>query len=300
LVERALGHWPEIIGAVLGGEFLSRKHCACPVDGQGHDRFRFADTGGRGNYFCACNDGRGDGFDLIRCAKQCSFVEAMKMVESVIGMPEDVQIPRRQPIAPAWLLAAMPRPSERSAYLASRGLEVPLALRWARQVPYYDEGKELGRYDAMIAPVTRGRVLIGYHITYLDKGKKADVPAPRKLLMANMTGATCQLYPFSGGELGVGEGIETCIAAHQLFQVPVWAALNAGMLARFEWPEGVTILRIFADHDGNYAGHAAAYALAHRAAQHGITVAVHLPQDPGDWNDVLLRERAQESSAEPV
>jgi len=298
LTDRAKGRWPEIIGAILGAEFLSRRHCACPANGQGHDRFRFADAFDNGNYFCGCSDGSKDGFALIRCAKQCSFAEAAKMVESVIGKADE---PRREPepVVPAWLARLNPKPTERSAYLEGRGLTVPHALRWARKVPYFQDAAELGQFDAMLAPVVRGDKFLGYHITYLHAGKKADVPAPRKMLCSGTAGAACQLYPLDGEELGVGEGIETCIAAHQLFQVPVWAALNTSMLARFEWPPAVKLLRIFADHDANFAGHAAAYALAHRAAQMGLTVAVHMPAAIGDWNDVLLSDR-QKSSEETV
>ncbi|MHB8388273.1 MAG: toprim domain-containing protein [Acidobacteriaceae bacterium] len=212
------------------------------------------------------------------------------MVESVIGKADE---PRREPepAVPAWLARLNPKPSERSAYLEGRGLTVPHALRWARKVPYFMDAAELGQFDAMLAPVTRGDKFLGYHITYLHAGKKAPVPSPRKMLCSGTSGACCALYLFAGGELGVGEGIETCIAAHMLFQVPVWAALNTSMLASFEWPQGVTLLRIFADHDANYAGHAAAYALAHKAAKMGIPVAVHMPNDIGDWNDVLLADK---------
>lgn len=290
LIDKTKGRWPEIIGALLGPEFLSRKHCACPSNGLGTDRFRFADKFGTGNYFCGCSDGSNDGFDLIRCAKQCNFAEAAKMVESVIGK-SDEPWPEPEPPVPRWLSRLNPQPSARSAYLEGRGLEVPASLRWARKVPYFDAGKERGTYDAMLAPVSRGERFLGYHATYLHAGKKADVPAPRKMLCSGTSGACCALYLFAGGELGVGEGIETCIAAHKLFQVPVWAALNTSMLAAFEWPQGVTLLRIFADHDANYAGHAAAYALAHRAAKMGIPVAVHMPNDIGDWNDVLLADK---------
>jgi len=42
-----------------------------------------------------------------------------------------------------------------------------------------------------------------------------------------------QLMP-AGGVLGIAEGIETALSAAVLDGVPVWAALNTSLLARFE------------------------------------------------------------------
>ena len=289
LSERARGRWPEIIGTVLGPEFLSGKHGPCPVDGSGVDRFRFADYEGSGNFFCGCSDGSQGGAQLIMCAKRCSFAEAAKMVESVIGKPEEV--PVKIPAAPEWWEAIKPLAVKRSAYLESRGLEMAPALRFAREVPYFDEGRKVRTFDGMFAPILRGDKFITWHLTYLLNGTKANVPAPRKILSAGIRGASVPLYPFAGGELGVAEGIETAIAAHMLYKVPVWSALNAGNMGHFEIPEGISTLHIFGDNDANYCGQAAAYALAHRAVQKNVAAVVYLPEIVGDWNDVLQRER---------
>ena len=285
LSERARGRWPEIIGAVLGPEFLSGKHGPCPVDGSGVDRFRFSDYEGTGNFFCACSDGSQGGAQLIMCAKKCSFAEAAKMVESVIGPSE-----KPEPKAPEWWEKYKPQPAKRSKYLESRGLEMPPALRWLRDFPYFEDGKLVRNFDAMFAPVMRGDKFITWHVTYLLNGTKANMPAPRKVLSPGIRGASVPLYPFNGGELGVTEGIETAIAAHMLYKVPVWAALNAGNMEHFEIPEGISTLHIFGDKDANYRGQAAAYALAHRAVQKNVFPVVYLPEIVGDWNDVLQRE----------
>ncbi|HEU4982060.1 MAG TPA: toprim domain-containing protein, partial [Acidobacteriaceae bacterium] len=73
--------------------------------------------------------------------------------------------------------------------------------------------------------------------------------------------------------------------------VPVWSALNTSLLAAWMPPAGVTRVLIFADHDANWAGHAAAYALAHRLALKGVACEVRMPP-PGDWNDALLAHRS--------
>ena len=286
LAERARGRWPEIIGAVLGAEFLSAKHRPCPVTGEGTDRFRFTDWDGAGRFFCACSHGDQSGFDLIRCARKCTFAEAAKMVESVIGAERSERPPKER----EWWEDIKPVAVKRSAYLESRGLEMAPALRFAREVPYFEDGKKVRTFDGMFAPIMRGDKFITWHLTYLFQGKKANVRSPRKILSGGIRGASVPLYPFEGGELGVAEGIETAIAAHMLYKVPVWAALNAGNMEHFEIPEGISTLHIFGDKDANYRGQAAAYALAHRAVQKNVFPVVYLPEIVGDWNDVLQRE----------
>ena len=67
----------------------------------------------------------------------------------------------------------------------------------------------------------------------------------------------------------------------------MWAALSATGMETFDVPLGVVKVIILADHDRNYAGHKAAYTLAHRLAVSGIGVEVKVPPVVGDWNDVL-------------
>ena len=90
--------------------------------------------------------------------------------------------------------------------------------------------------------------------------------------------------------MGIAEGIETAIAAHELFGLSTWATISSSIMESFVPPAGVRRLTIFADHDANFAGQLAAYTLAHRLHRldPGLAVEVNVPPEPDtDWLDVL-------------
>jgi putative DNA primase/helicase len=106
-------------------------------------------------------------------------------------------------------------------------------------------------------------------------------------------GACVQLSEWTGGPLGIAEGIETAMAASALYEIPVWSAINANLMAKWFPPADCTEVAVFGDNDHKYGGQAAAYALAHKLAVKGVDVTVHIPSVEGqDWADVLaLRAR---------
>lgn len=296
--DHAQGKWASIIAAHVGEQYTNtRKNQACPKTGdagKGTGRFRFSNIHGNGGYFCSCSDGSKDGFDLLQCFSGCDFKEAMRKVESVIGECQKDETYKPLPPTAAELLRSKTRKVTRSKYLESRGLEIPDSLEWIEKLGYFDdEGKKVATYSAMLAPVTRQGRFLTYHATYLQSGAKAPVDTVRKMMPGpRMSGGAVELYPLAK-EIGIGEGIETCIAAKMLFSVPTWAALNTSLLMAWEPPQGVESVLIFADHDANYAGSAAAYALAHKLYLKGIKVTVEMPPILGqDWNDVLLSTKA--------
>jgi putative DNA primase/helicase len=295
LREHARGKWELIISEIVGEQYINtRKHGPCPC-GEGKDRYRFSNGAGTGTYFCACSQGDKDGFDLIQCAKGWTFAETAEAIEKVIGKPaEQDPIPPKSRAERIWERAEKSRVSH---YLANRGLEVPPTLRWERALPYFDtEGRKTGTYPAMIAPVVREGRLQTVHVTYIENGVKAPVDPAKKLLGAATGGSACPLYPMHGSKLGIAEGVETAIAAKMLFGVPTWAALNTSLLKNFRPPPTVEHLVIFADNDENLAGHAAAYHLAHSLIKQGLKVTIKMPDEPGDWNDVLLQNTIQPGS----
>lgn len=295
-VQAANGKWLGILAEFgIEREFLQNKHGPCPLCG-GKDRFRFDNKNGGGSYYCA-GCGPGDGMSLAMKFTGKSFAETAKEIDKMIDHVARVEsIPTRKD--PAILLnkiysgSQAPKGTLVEKYLSGRGLELPESdVLFNPSVGYYEDGRYVCSLPAMIS-VFRDpqRVPNTMHITYLSQdGKKASVKAPKKIMTpkTQMAGGSVQLCA-PGSDLGIAEGIETALAASQLDDLPVWAALNSKMLEKFEPPEGVETVHIYADADMNYAGQSAAYKLAHTLSLKGFKALVIVPEGYGDWNDVLL------------
>ena len=129
--------------------------------------------------------------------------------------------------------------------------------------------------------------LVAIHITYLKNGKKLDGYEARKNIgkTTGHEGCAVRLLPVTGNILGIAEGIETALSAAVLDDLPVWAALSAALLSKFEPPPGVSRLRVYVDRDE--AGLTHALKLFERL-QGRIALEIRIPAAPAkDWNDVL-------------
>ena len=304
----AQGRWRSIL-TVLGMDERahSGKHGPCPMCG-GKDRFRFDDKDGRGTYFCS-GCGAGDGVQLAMGITGLSFRDVAREIERVAGTVRPT--PAKSDRSDEDKLNALRRAFRESrpiargddahAYLAGRGLrlhDLPESIRTHPGMQYRDGGAVLGTFPAMLATVTdaTGRA-VSMHRTYIQDCQKAPVATPKKLMQGMpLAGAAIRLTPVSR-TLGIAEGIETALAASELFEVPVWSCISTTGIESFEPPEGAEHIVIFADNDENFAGQAAAYRAAHRLALRGIEVEVVSPPAAGDWLDHLIQTKLRAGSA---
>jgi hypothetical protein len=127
------------------------------------------------------------------------------------------------------------------------------------------------------------------HRTFLARDGSGKAPGKAKM-MAGRAGIV-RLVPDEGVTLGlgIGEGIETCLAVMQRFGWrPVWACGSAGAIARFPVLPGLA-LTIFAD--AGEAGADAAQQCAERWTAAGREVAIWTaPED--DFNTIAKERRA--------
>lgn len=191
---------------------------------------------------------------------------------------------------------------------------------------------QLGTYSAMISRIDdiHGE-LQGLHLTYLqaqytrkdNKGsayravwQKAEIRHPetglqlpikkmRTRTSGSLNGASVQLFSPSESKqassppekhLIVAEGIETALAASELFGLPAWAALSANGIKQFEPPENTRIL-IVADNDiPRPVGYEAAHDLAVKLIKRGCHVQIWQPEIQG--RDALDELNAQKRNQE--
>ncbi|TAN59443.1 MAG: P-loop ATPase [Magnetospirillum sp.] len=137
----------------------------------------------------------------------------------------------------------------------------------------------------------------GIHRTFLLEDGSDKAP-PGKKMLGPVAGGSVRLAPVpADGHLGIAEGIETALSAWALFGVPTWAALSAGNLRDWQWPEGVTRVTIFAD--TGEAGQSAAADLKVRLESAGIAATIVSPLHGDDFNDDL-RKGATASDYRPA
>jgi putative DNA primase/helicase len=297
LQERARGRWHGILPAIgISEKFLKRKNGPCPMCG-GKDRWRFTDIDGKGTWYCNNCHG-GAGVDLVMKFTGLAFKEAAQRIERVIGgspanppVPERSEQQRRAALNALWQAGRTIQTDDPvDRWLQGRGVGMqnyPKCLRVGMRVRH--SGPPVAWHPAMLAMVTDA---IGkpatIHKTYITTdGRKAPVEKTRMFCAGSLPPGGAVRLAALRPVLGIAEGIETALAAAQLFAVPTWAALNAGGVERFEPPADIKRLVVFGDNDVNGTGQRASYALASRLSGR-FEIDVRIPETPGtDWNDAL-------------
>ena len=226
------------------------------------------------NWRCACPRGCGyglsfcDGADgrlLAFCFGGCAFDEIMSALVEYGLLDDDddddlhvsrgvtvCQRDNTERIAHARQIYDSGGWDERIAvYLCSRGIHLTSpVLRFSEQAPH-----RLGaRLPAMLAPIVNvDGEQIGVHLTYLrrDGSGKADLPKEyQRECRGLIHGGAIRLIPFNPDlALLVSEGVETSLAASELFGLPCWSAVYAGGLCSLVLPPEVRRIVIAADND---------------------------------------------------
>lgn len=300
-LERARGRWREILPQLgIDTRFLTNKKGPCPIccpNTPNAKKFRWDDKNGTGSFYCN-NCGPGGGYALVGMFKKLKGPkQILDAIDSVIGEEIKPKPIEKKNISGSSRLYAIKdlihqanNPSIVENYLRSRGIsENSIALRGHEKCPYFDEeGKFVGHFLAIIAPIkapdgslqSAQRIYIGD----LDPRKKTMPP------VNTIVGGAARLYA-ENEEMGIAEGIETALAAAELYGFPVWAAISAYGMETFAPPECVRRLHIFGDNDKSHTGQKAAHTLAWRLyhEKRETETVVHIPNVEGwDFNDALL------------
>jgi hypothetical protein len=181
------------------------------------------------------------------------------------------------------------------SYLRSRGISrTSTVLKFLEQAPH-----RLGaRLPAMLAPVVNAAVeQTGVHMTYLrpDGRGKADLPKEyqRECRGVIHGGAIRLMEHDPDAELVIAEGVETSLAASEIFDLSAWSAVYAGGLKTVELPREARRILIAADNDVSGVGQRNALAAYDRWTAEGRSVRIKTPPDVGtDFNNLLLMRRA--------
>ena len=304
-VERARGRWREILPQLgVAISFLTNKHGPCPLCG-GRDRFRFDDRASEGTYFCnQC--GAGPGLILLRKLNDWTHREACDEVDKLLG-PTHLSDP--SPVvrsgrdgtakirATERLLVEADAPEMVERYLHDRGLAVgsPVLLGH-RACPYFDNEtyRLVDRFPAVVAPISAatGKLVSAQRIwRERDVGPYREKPMPVPFQGA-LNGAAVRLHNHCD-ELAVAEGVETALAAFQLFGIPSWATLSANGMRTFSPPSTVRRLHVFADNDTSFTGQAAAFELAKRLIKLRVFVLLAQPMTSVDLKQLILERECR-------
>lgn len=283
----AKGKWNVLLPQLgIDNKFLNRRHGPCPLCG-GRDRFRFTDYNGEGWYYCnQC--GPGDGFDFVEKVTGKPFKEIRDFIMQNAGKvksetkPSDYLDDCFKEQSKVWGNGKKPPVNGLvDRYLQSRGINLmDFQIKNIRQ---HD-----GNMIARVTDVNDSGVNI--HRTFLTlNGENSVIKGEKKLMRGEVPkGSAIRLSPVEK-TLGVAEGIETALSARILFGVPTWSVISTVGMVNWIPPEETETVVIYGDNDQNYAGQAAACALANKlVVKYKKKVEVRLPPSVGcDWNDML-------------
>jgi putative DNA primase/helicase len=294
-----------VVGDISGKRASGNGSCHIKMRGEhAGDHYDFA-LGKGGQVFSTIKErlGLGEG-EVIR--------EALRILEECGVAVERIEgeRPKRDPrpsraadhtndAAHEWKKGGLLAGTPGERYIYRRGGRVPPTddLRFSTDcVRFYSTGVAVGQ-DAIIAlfRYPDGTPSGGIHRIYLKPdGSWHD----GKKMLGPVDGAVVMLEQPCRGLLGIGEGIESALAASALFRgVPGWAAGSAGALERFgqwlvahpdwAWQAGIRRLLIWAD--ARKPGEDAGRALLAACRTAGVDAQLWLPRGGDDFADDAIK-----------
>lgn len=278
-----------------GFERTDLRHIDCPIC-EGKKKFRLNEYQGKPMYICVC--GSGDTIKLLMETSGKDYKTIAREIDETFGNTYEQD--KIKPIVNDRLSNAVSRfrsisqikGTDGEAYLNSRGItQLPTGgVKFSEKENHSEENRSYGALFAIAS--NEYSEAIQRHITYLDGTEKAKIERNKKMLsLQEYSGSIAvKLFPVQS-TLGIAEGIETALSAHQLYKLPVWSTLNATLMKKFKAPVGVDTLFIFADNDQNGTGLNAAFECANKnllSSNDVEKVVVRWPSLP-DFNDMLLK-----------
>jgi putative DNA primase/helicase len=214
--------------------------------------------------------------------------EAYAMLREKLDLPAFIQRDYSQLALRIWdesRPVSNGRPVEN--YLRARGITLPVPDT-LRYYPGLRHTPTNCLYDAMVALVTnKYGTPIAIHRTWLSHDSKSTAPVDDpKMTLGKVTGGAIRLAPI-GEHLLIGEGIETCLSAMQIYGIPAWSSVSAYGLYMIELPDEVRKVTILVDND-DY-GQGAAEKAAWRLLNIGLRVSLAHSEIGKDFNDQLMR-----------
>ena len=246
-----------------------------------------------------------DPIGYVMAEMKLGYIDAIAWARDWLGMqqpakptrakaaPKVEPKPDREPEVNDILARCVPiQNTQGLAYFTARGLTLPPRLDdilFSGDLTYHRRAT-----PGIVARIrlADGTLTGGIHRTFLTDDGNAKLE--KKMLGPHKVdgrwGAVWLAQLGADGRYGVGEGIETTCSGMQLFSIPGAAALDAGAVRGFQWPQGTRELWVFAD--AGEAGEAAAQALADRAFVAGLSVVIVRPTHGDDLNDDLRKGAA--------
>lgn len=295
-IDFVIGKTPQILAYYNLPPVDARNHYRgeCPMCGR-KNKLRIDDKEGTGSWICVC--GSGTLFKLLELTTGKDFRTLAKEIDEAFGNTFEGQY--QQPKVNDKLQTCVSRfrhinkieGSPAQEYLNGRGItQMPTGgVKYSEKERHSDEERYYGAMYAIAS--NEYSEAIQRHLTYLDGNKKADILRNKKMLSLQEYSGSIAVKLFQAGStLGIAEGIETALSAHQLYKMPVWSTLNATIMKKFKAPPGVTVLVIYADNDANGTGLNAAFECGNKnlLSQNDVNrVIIKWPEQP-DFNDMLL------------